>query len=134
MNIGILQLDLVVHGAESLKDKRRIVRSLRDRLHREHMASVSEVGALDALNHAVLGVAVVAPDGRRAGEVLDAISAKVRRGLDAELAITGRRILNVETLDPADDMSEAEAASLASELGAYADSEGPEHAGTEATQ
>lgn len=133
MVIGILQLDLVVHGAESLKDKRRIVRSLRDRLHREHMASVAEVGALDALNHAILGVAVVAADGGRAAEVLDAIAAKVRRGLDAELAITGRRIVKVETLAPADDMSEDEAAALAGELGAYADSEGPGHAEAEAS-
>ena len=93
MVIGVLQFELLIHDAQSLKDKRRVVRSVKDRLHREHQVSVAEVAAHDILNVAVLGVACVAPDGRRAGEVLDAVSDKLRRLTDAELGDTMRQIL-----------------------------------------
>ena len=44
MVVGILQFELLVPGATSLKDKRRVVKSVKDRLHREHLVSVAEVG------------------------------------------------------------------------------------------
>lgn len=94
MVVGILQIELHVHDAESLKDKRRVVRSLKDRLHREHLVSVAEVARLDSLNVAVLGVAAVGTDGKRIGEVLDAITAKARALTDAEVAATSRQILH----------------------------------------
>ena len=54
MIIGVLQFELLMRGNESLKDKRRIVKSLKDRLHRSHMVSVAEIGALDERNVALL--------------------------------------------------------------------------------
>jgi len=93
MVIGVLQFELLFHDAESLKDKRRVVKSLRDRLHREHMVSVAEIGAHELLNVAVMGVACVAAEGKRAGDVLDAIEAKLRKLVDAELGETQREIL-----------------------------------------
>jgi uncharacterized protein YlxP (DUF503 family) len=63
MKIGILQFELEVPHARSLKDKRRVVRSLKDRLHREHMVAVAEVGALEVWNRAMLGLVCVAADG-----------------------------------------------------------------------
>jgi len=94
MVVGILQLELHVHDATSLKDKRRVVRSLKDRLHREHLVSVAEVARLDSLSVAVLGIAAVGTDGKRIGEVLDAITAKARSLTEAELAATSRQILH----------------------------------------
>ena len=46
MKIAVLQFDLSIHDAESLKDKRRIVQSLKDRLHRDHLVSIAEVEVL----------------------------------------------------------------------------------------
>ncbi len=96
MVIGVLQFELVIPESASLKDKRRVVRSLRDRLHREHMVSVAEVAAQDSLNVAVLAAAVVASDGRRAGEVLDHIAEKLRSLRDAELGSLRRDILRAD--------------------------------------
>ncbi len=93
MVVGILQFELLIHEAESLKDKRRVVLSVKDRLHREHQASVAEVDAHDMLNRAVLGLAVVGRDGRRVGEVLDQITAKLRGLHGAELGGVQREIL-----------------------------------------
>ncbi len=94
MVIGILQFELLIHGAESLKDKRRVVHSVKDRLHREHQVSVAEVGALDHPGVARLGLALVGGDGRRVAQVLDAISAKLRSLRDAELGDCSREILD----------------------------------------
>ncbi|GIK19867.1 MAG: DUF503 domain-containing protein [Leptolyngbya sp. PLA2] len=96
MVIGVLQFELVIPESGSLKDKRRVVRSLRDRLHREHMVSVAEVAAQDSVNIAVMAAAVVATDGRRAGEVLDHVAEKLRSLRDAELGSVRRDILQGE--------------------------------------
>jgi len=92
--VGVLQFELRIPWAESLKDKRRVVRSLKDRLHREHQVSVAEVAALDEAGIAVLGLASVGTDGHRVGEVLDAVSAKLRAMTDAELGATRREIIH----------------------------------------
>ena len=55
MVVGVLQVKLTIDWASSLKDKRRVVSSLKDRLHREHQVSVAEVGSLDSHRVAVLG-------------------------------------------------------------------------------
>ncbi len=85
MLVGTLEFELLIPGAESLKDKRRVIRSLRDRLHREHMVSVAEVALHDRLDVAVLGLAVVGHEGERVGSVLDKVSTKLRSLMDAEV-------------------------------------------------
>lgn len=94
MLIGILQFELLIHGAESLKDKRRVVSSLKDRLHREHQASVAEVAMQDHMSVARMGLAIVGGDGRHLGEVLDRITNKLRSMHDAELGDCVREIIN----------------------------------------
>jgi hypothetical protein len=64
MVIGVLQLELVIGDAMSLKDKRRVVKSLKDRLAHAHNISIAEVGALDQHRRSILGVAMVSNDSR----------------------------------------------------------------------
>jgi uncharacterized protein YlxP (DUF503 family) len=85
MKVGLLQFDLIIDGAESLKDKRRVVKSLKDRLHREHMVSVAEVGDLELWNRASLGLACVSGDGGYLTGVLAAIMRKLEALPDARL-------------------------------------------------
>ncbi len=73
MVVGILQVRLAIPGAASLKDKRRVVRSVKDRLHRQHQVSVAEVDRQDDCEAAVLGIALAASDVRVAQSVLDRI-------------------------------------------------------------
>jgi uncharacterized protein YlxP (DUF503 family) len=94
MVVGILQFELLIHGAESLKDKRRVVNSLKDRLHREHMVSVAEVGAPDDMAVALMGLACVGTAGKRVAEVLDKVAAKLRTIQGAELGNCRREILH----------------------------------------
>ena len=62
MTVGVLQLELSIGDAMSLKDKRRIVKSLKDRIAFGHNVSIAEVGALDEHRRAIMGVAMVAND------------------------------------------------------------------------
>jgi uncharacterized protein len=94
MVVGILQFEVLIHDAESIKDKRRVVNSLKDRLHREFMVSIAEVGNPDAMDHALLAAALVARDGARVGEVLDHITEKLRELKDAELGDVSREVLH----------------------------------------
>ncbi len=80
MVVGVLQVELAIDAGEgaSLKDKRRVVMSLKDRLHREHQVSVAEVASQDDRRTAVLGIAVVSQTAPRCQAVLGKVLGKVR--------------------------------------------------------
>lgn len=99
MVIGILQFELLVRGSRSLKDKRRVVKSVKDRLHREHLVSVAEIGALDHHRLALMGIAVVSNSTTYVNSVLDRVVSKLRRVRDAELGEVLREVLPTSTLD-----------------------------------
>lgn len=62
MVVGILEAELAIYGAASLKDKRRVVRSVKDRISHRFNVSVAEVDELDFCQKAVLGFAMVGND------------------------------------------------------------------------
>jgi uncharacterized protein YlxP (DUF503 family) len=64
MTIGVLQLELSIGDAFSLKDKRRVILSLKDRIAHSHNVSIAEVGALDEHRRSILGIAMVSNDSR----------------------------------------------------------------------
>jgi uncharacterized protein YlxP (DUF503 family) len=64
MTIGVLQLEIGIGDAMSLKDKRRVVLSLKDRIAHGHNVSIAEVGALDEHRRAILGIAMVSNESR----------------------------------------------------------------------
>ncbi len=70
MFVGVLRLTLQIPGARSLKDRRRVVRSFKDRLRAKLQLSVAEVGALDLHQMAVIGVAAVSNDAAQIDEML----------------------------------------------------------------
>jgi hypothetical protein len=64
MVVGVLQMELAVPEAFSLKDKRRVIKSLKDRIANAHNVSIAEVGALDEHRRSILGLAMVSNDAR----------------------------------------------------------------------
>jgi hypothetical protein len=85
MVVGVLELRLAIRQAQSLKDKRQVVRSLRDRIRHEFNVSVSEVDAMDLRQTAVLGVTLATNDRVFADQVLAKVVDYVRRSPGAEL-------------------------------------------------
>jgi uncharacterized protein YlxP (DUF503 family) len=71
--IGVRSWELHVPGAHSLKEKRSVVKSLKDRLRNEFNVSVAETGRHDAWQAAEVTVCLVATDRRGAESVLEAV-------------------------------------------------------------
>jgi uncharacterized protein len=73
MFIGTLRLDISIDDAMTLKDKRRAIKSLKDRLSHRFNVSVAEVAALDLIRTAVIGVAMVSNDHSHLNGALDQV-------------------------------------------------------------
>jgi uncharacterized protein YlxP (DUF503 family) len=78
MVVGVLRLDLAIGDAMSLKDKRRVLRSLKDRLAHRHNISIAETEYQDEHRRAELGLAMVANDARFVEICLSKIVDEVR--------------------------------------------------------
>ena len=86
MFVGVGRLVVQIPGARSLKDRRRVVKSFKDRLRAKLPVSVAEVGDLEQLQVASIGVAVIANETERCDEILSAAVSLARVLPDAVLA------------------------------------------------
>ena len=84
MFVGIVRIELHVPAASSLKDKRAVIRSLKERIRNRVQASVAEVDHHDLWQRAALGVALVSSENQHLGELLQS----VRTIVDSEPAAT----------------------------------------------
>jgi len=92
MFIGTAVFDVILPGdSRSLKVKRSYVRPIVAAL-RKFEVSVAEVGALDLLGRAEIGVAVVASDAAQVGRVLDSCERLVAGRPEVELLSARRRL------------------------------------------
>ena len=73
--IAFLTLELHIEAAQSLKDRRQVVRSLKDRLRASFNVSVAELDSSDLWNRATIGVVSVS-DSR---DYLDGLMKRVER-------------------------------------------------------
>jgi uncharacterized protein len=68
--VAVRSWELHLAGCQSLKDKRRVIKSLKDRLHDRFNVSAAEVDHQDSWQRAALACGVVTTDRRHAEEVL----------------------------------------------------------------
>ncbi len=71
MIVGAAVVEIHVHGSQSLKQKRGVVRSITQRVRNRFNISVSEVGGQGTWQLAVLGLATVGNDARIVRRVLE---------------------------------------------------------------
>ncbi|HEU5202639.1 MAG TPA: DUF503 domain-containing protein [Nitrospira sp.] len=69
--VGLCTVELFIADSQSLKDKRQVLLSMKDRLQQKFNLSVAEVDGQDLWQKAVLAFACVANDGRYVNQVLD---------------------------------------------------------------
>ena len=62
--VGLLHLEVSIGDAMSLKDKRRVVKSFKDRIANGWNVSIAEVDHLNSHRRAVLAAAMVGNDSR----------------------------------------------------------------------
>jgi len=87
--IGVLTLELRIDHAQSLKDKRQIVKSLKDRLRRKFNVSVSEIDDQELHNSSVIAVVTVSPSRPFAEQVLQSVEREAADLLGPMLMRTG---------------------------------------------
>jgi uncharacterized protein YlxP (DUF503 family) len=78
MVVGLLTVELHVPGSQSLKDKRMVLRRVKDRLKKFNVA-VSEVEHHDLWQRAALAVVTVGTDQAQADRELAAASDEIER-------------------------------------------------------
>ena len=68
--IGVLTLELRIESSHSLKEKRHVVQSLKDRLRHKFNVSVAEIGHQDLWQRATVAAVTVSSDRENAEKVL----------------------------------------------------------------
>jgi len=71
--VGLAKIGLLIGNSHSLKDKRMVLRRIKDRVRERLHVTVSEVGELDTWNRAELGVAIASGDRGKALALVDEV-------------------------------------------------------------
>jgi uncharacterized protein YlxP (DUF503 family) len=85
MPIGLLTLEIHISDARSLKDKRQVLRSLKDRLRAHFNVAVAELDHQDVWQRSRVGVVSISNEGKHLEESMSAIAAESERVLGRDL-------------------------------------------------
>lgn len=88
--IGVLTIDIHVEHSHSLKEKRHVVKSLKDRLRERFNVAVAEIDHLDSWQSSVVAAVTVSNDRVHAEQILQAVEAHAASVLGG--ALTGSSI------------------------------------------
>src|SRR3954466_10432254 len=97
MFVGVARIGLQIPGARSRKDRRRVVKGLKDRARAKLPISIAEIGDLERWQVATLGVSVVSNDSARCSEVLSHVASLAGSAHDALVADVATEIVSFGT-------------------------------------
>lgn len=109
MVIAVARIVLALHGNDSLKGKRKVVRRVIDRVRHRFNVAIAEVADMDVHRRAVLGMAVVSNSASHASSMIDAVIGQVQGSTDAPLV---ERSLEIVHLGDGEHMSSVGGPSL----------------------
>jgi len=95
MVVGTLKIELRIEDNHSLKGKRKIVRSVVDRLKHKFNASVAEVGSNDNWQRIEIGVTTVSNDRRHIDSSLSNILGFIESMCLAEIVNVETEVINL---------------------------------------
>jgi uncharacterized protein YlxP (DUF503 family) len=112
MIVGAALVEIHVHGSQSLKQKRGVVRSIVGRVRNRFNLAVAEVGGQDTWQRATLGMAAAGMDGGSVRGVLDRAIRYIEELHLAEVIGSDVEILRLphEALAETDELDEEDAA------------------------
>ncbi len=96
MFVGIARLGVVIGDSHSLKEKRMVLRRIKDRVRERVGVIVNEVGDQDVWQRAELGCAVVSGERAKALELLEAVVRVAVAAGGAEIASIERSVTRFE--------------------------------------
>ncbi len=85
MTVGTCRVELHISGNSSLKGKRRVVKSIKDRIQGRFNVSIAEVDRLDDWQRATLGIACVSNNPRLVDETLSKVVNLIEGHADASI-------------------------------------------------
>jgi uncharacterized protein YlxP (DUF503 family) len=88
--IGTARVEFVIPESNSLKSRRRVVKSVKDKIRSRFNVSVADVGDQNLWQRVVIGVAVVASDRRFVESVLSKILDLI--GSDPRVEVLGSEV------------------------------------------
>ena len=86
--IGVLTLELHIEHSHSLKDKRHVVKSVKERLRHRHNISIAEIDVQDTWQTATLAAVTISGSRARAEQVLLAVEHDAAAALGGSLIRT----------------------------------------------
>lgn len=96
MYVGIVQLTLLIGESHSLKDKRMVLRRIKDRVREKLQVTVNEVGELDSWQRSELGCAVVSADRGKALALIDEVVRVAMGAGGAEIAAIAKDVVTFD--------------------------------------
>jgi uncharacterized protein YlxP (DUF503 family) len=96
MYVGIARLGVVIGESHSLKEKRMVLRRIKDRVRERLGVIVNEVGHQDSWQSAELGCAVVSADAHRAASLIDDVVRVAMSAGGTEIASIERQMVRFE--------------------------------------
>ncbi|MCL0052818.1 DUF503 domain-containing protein [Peptococcaceae bacterium] len=85
MVVGTLTVELFIFGSRTLKDKRRILKSILDKVKSRFNVSIAEVDSHDMWQRSVLGIACVSNQVAHVQSVLSSVEKFISHQRDAEI-------------------------------------------------
>lgn len=85
MSVGLLTLELHIPDAHSLKEKRQVLRSLKDKLRRQFNVAIAELDHQDVWQRSVLGIVTLSNEDRHVRETLQKVLDEADRELGSLL-------------------------------------------------
>lgn len=95
MVVGTLKVSLHIHNNRSLKEKRKVVKSIVVKVHKRFNVSIAEVGSNDKWQMIELGISTVGNDRRFVNSALDNILSYVDSLYLGEIIDSTLEIFNV---------------------------------------
>ena len=97
MYVGLVKLALAIPSAHSLKEKRMVIRRVKDRVRERIGVAINEVGALDVWQRAELGASVTSSDRGKALELVDQIIREVMSASGGQVVAVAKDAWTFET-------------------------------------
>jgi len=86
-----VEIECYIYEVQSLKEKRSVVKKVIHRLQNSYNITISELEYQDLWQRARIGIATVAPDRKRAEQVIDACLTKIDTFTELEYRLIERQ-------------------------------------------
>ncbi len=85
MIVGLLLVDIYIPESNSLKEKRSVIKRLKDRIRNKFNVSVAEIDDLDVWRRAKIGVAHISSSGKFSTQELQKVASFLERDFQVQV-------------------------------------------------